>query len=363
MPSRGKSFLLEIRDFIGDPDTERVLLVVGPRALDSPYVQAEWRAALDRCVVVVPLLRIGVTRHRDAHDLRQIDEEDYASIPAEVRDTRVHVIDFRARRGAFLGRSYVEAFEELWRVLADPVVLGPLAPNVPDLPGNFIPRNDYMRVIDRSLLPDGDDPITVHREHRFAVLSGMGGVGKSVLAASFCRACKTRRSFKDGIAWVRMGPRPALPAELIDLFGLPRGTKGAGRSKVGLRDLSCLIVLDDVADPAHVERFTNALGESGRLLITTRDASVATALAARRCDVDLLSEAESQQLLADWSGCAIPDLPPAALQALDECGRLPLAVAMIGAMMKGRPSDRLAARARRPSRREPRRDPPSFPSL
>jgi hypothetical protein len=27
MPSRGKSFLLEIRDFIGDPETERVLLV------------------------------------------------------------------------------------------------------------------------------------------------------------------------------------------------------------------------------------------------------------------------------------------------------------------------------------------------
>jgi tetratricopeptide (TPR) repeat protein len=337
MPSRGKSFLLEIRDFIGDPDTERVLLVVGPRALGSPYVQAEWRAALERCVVVVPLLRIGVAQYRDAHDLRQVDDEDYASIPAEVREARVHAIDFRERRGALPGRPYADAFEALWRVLADPVVLGPLAPDVPDLPGNFIPRADYLRTLERSLLADADDPVTVHGERRFAVLSGMGGVGKSVLAASFCRACKTRRSFKDGIGWVRMGPRPALPAELIDLLGRPQVPGGA---KVGLRDLSCLIVLDDVTDPAHVARFANELGESGRLLVTTRDGAVATVLAAQRCDIDLLTEEESQRLLADWSGCAVADLPSAAIATLQECGRLPLAVAMIGAMMKGRPPDR-----------------------
>jgi hypothetical protein len=99
-------------------------------------------------------------------------------------------------------------------------------------------------------------------------------------------------------------------------------------------------VLDDVTDPTHVTRFKNALGESGRPLITTRDGAVATALSAQRCDVDLLSDVESRQLLADWSGHGPAGLPPAALDALAECGKLPLAVAMIGAMMKGKPPDR-----------------------
>ena len=89
-----------------------------------------------------------------------------------------------------------------------------------------------------------------------------------------------------------------------------------------------------------MERFKNALGESGRLLITTRNAGIATALNGQRYDIDLLTESESLLLLAEWSGCTASDLPPAALAALAECGRLPLAVSMIGAMMKGKPADR-----------------------
>src|SRR5215471_5767114 len=44
MESRGRTFLQEIRDAISD--VERVILVVGPRAIASDYVRAEWEYAL-----------------------------------------------------------------------------------------------------------------------------------------------------------------------------------------------------------------------------------------------------------------------------------------------------------------------------
>jgi len=335
MPSRGKSFLLEIRDFIGDPETERLLLVVGPRAVDSPFVQAEWRAAHQRCVSIVPLLRLGRPRHARPRNARTVDLEDYGLIPAEIQGTGVHAIDFRERRGSLPGRTYEQAFEELWRVLGDRPVLGELAASVPSLPGNFVARGEYLKLLHQYVLPDANQPVNVQLERRFVVLTGMGGVGKSVTAAAFCRSCKTRRSFKDGIAWVRMGSNPQLPVELVDLFGDSRRPFASRRTP--LRDMSCLVVLDDVTDPGHVARFKSELGDSGRLLVTTRDTAVATALNAQRCDVDLLTEAESLALLADWSGLRPNELPPTARDALAECGRLALAISLVGAMMKGKP--------------------------
>lgn len=66
MPSRALTFLQEIRDAIAASD--RLLLMVGPRAVASDYVSAEWRCALELCVAVTPVLRVG----------------DYNMVPAEL---------------------------------------------------------------------------------------------------------------------------------------------------------------------------------------------------------------------------------------------------------------------------------------
>src|SRR5215470_17008837 len=66
MPSRALTFLQEIRDAITACD--RVLLVMGPKAKDSEYVQAEWQYGLSICLPVTVLLRLG----------------DYDLIPAEI---------------------------------------------------------------------------------------------------------------------------------------------------------------------------------------------------------------------------------------------------------------------------------------
>ena len=57
MPNRGHTFPQELRDAVESCD--RLLAVIGPRALASDWVRAEWDHALLYCKGVVPVLRMG----------------------------------------------------------------------------------------------------------------------------------------------------------------------------------------------------------------------------------------------------------------------------------------------------------------
>ena len=57
MPSRALTFIQEIRDAISARD--RLVLVVGPDALASEYVEVEWRWVPDFGKPVTPVLRLG----------------------------------------------------------------------------------------------------------------------------------------------------------------------------------------------------------------------------------------------------------------------------------------------------------------
>lgn len=88
MESRGLTFLQEIRDVIALVD--RVVLVVGPSAVKSEYVQVEWEFALELCKAVVPLLRLGP----EGAIPSVLRREDFALIPSE--PSTFHVPDFRS---------------------------------------------------------------------------------------------------------------------------------------------------------------------------------------------------------------------------------------------------------------------------
>lgn len=91
MPSRDLTFLQEIRDAITHVD--RLLLIVGPKAIASDYVRAEWQYAESICLPIIPLLRLG----------------DYTLIPSSI--ALLHCPDFRE------SRPYDDAFAELQRLL------------------------------------------------------------------------------------------------------------------------------------------------------------------------------------------------------------------------------------------------------
>lgn len=60
-------------------------------------------------------------------------------------------------------------------------------------------------------------------------------------------------------------------------------------------------MLDDVWMWRHADAF-NVLGGRGRLLMSTRDGSVVTALGATAINLDVLSGPLGLRLLAEWSG-------------------------------------------------------------
>jgi WD40 repeat protein len=67
---------------------------------------------------------------------------------------------------------------------------------------------------------------------------------------------------------------------------------------------------------------------------TTRDTSIASAVGAREFTANLLTDEQSRALLAQWSGRNTSALPAEADDLIRECGRLPLALSMIGATLR-----------------------------
>ena len=91
----------------------------------------------------------------------------------------------------------------------------------------------------------------------------------------------------------------------------------------------CLIVVDDVWSMDQVEAFRDALGPRCRLLVTTRDAGLVTALGAHKHEVDILANQQALTLLAEWCGDDPGSLPPEAPLIAEQCGNLPLAIAAV----------------------------------
>ena len=74
------------------------------------------------------------------------------------------------------------------RVVADPPPpLGSLNGDVPGPPPRFRPRPDDLTRIAAETLVDLERPVTVTGPERATIVHGMGGAGKSVLAAAFVR--------------------------------------------------------------------------------------------------------------------------------------------------------------------------------
>jgi tetratricopeptide (TPR) repeat protein len=314
MQSRSRTFLQEIRDAM--EDAERVIAVIGPKAVTSKYVRYEWEHAEVFCKAIVPILRKG----------------EYDLIPPELSD--YHCPDFRNEH------RYGKTLAELVRILSVPVPpLGSLR-NTPRLPAHFLVRqNEIARVLE-SITADVRRPIVVTSAEQTAALHGMAGVGKSVLAAAVARASATRRVFEHGAVWLRLGQTPDLLQKMREL-GLALGDEerhyqyletARGYLQQLLQNKMCLIVLDDVWEVAQVEPFQGALGPRCRLLITSRDGAIATALGAQEHRLDVLSDDEAYALLAAWTEEKFDEA--ASRDIASEVGNLPFALALCGAMIR-----------------------------
>ena len=211
--------------------------------------------------------------------------------------------------------------------------------NLPSLPEHYVPREEYLAPLRQALLSDGAAALGI------VGVRGMGGIGKSVLAAALAHDFQVQAAFPDGVVWLPIGREPNLPARQEELYLFLTGQRenfrdeiqGRGFLASALADKACLVILDDVWDARHAEAFPLRASPSARYLLTTRDAEVLQTLNAQAFSLDVLSPEQAMALLADWAGQPVDSLPAEARAVARECGYLPLALAMVGAFVRQNP--------------------------
>ncbi len=324
MPSRQLTFFQEIRDAVAARD--RLLLVIGPKAVASEYVTQEWRSALEMYKCVNPIVRLDGQRDDGTKT------DGYSLISEELN--LIHAEDFRD------DSRYDEHLANLVRQLSDPApLLGKLVA-VPSLPTNYIARRDKLIKLRDAPLEDLQKPVIVTGSAARIGVQGMGGIGKSVLANALVRDIEVRRAFPDGIFWVGVGQQPdvvelqrRVAKELGDEALFNDLSSGKQKLRELLENRSALLILDDVWRSADADAF-NVIGPRCKLLLTTRDAGLVTSLAGTNYQVQLPTKAESLAILAAAARVSIESLPSTASEVVAECGRLPLALSLCGAWLQ-----------------------------
>jgi hypothetical protein len=215
---------------------------------------------------------------------------------------------------------------------------------VPQLPLHYLPRADDLDPIKDALLSDNKGRVGITGRTIKIGVHGMGGIGKSVLAAALAREEIVQQHFPDGIVWLTIGQSPSLinrQLQLASAFGYKNQDfrdpqHGKSELEQILKRKACLLILDDVWNTKHIEAF-DCLGPKSRLLLTTRDASIVRDIGGENVQIGVLKEDQALTLLANWSRHSVNDLPPEVKDVAKECGYLPLALAMIGGMVKRNP--------------------------
>ena len=174
-----------------------------------------------------------------------------------------------------------------------------------------------------------------------------------MLAQALCHDESVQAAFPDGIIWVKIGEKPT-DTDLINQMretakALDKSTEGfdtlVGSSNLLrnlLKDKSVLLVLDDVWNAKHVSYFQTHGARFCRLLLTTRDADIGKAAGAQAHPLDVLTKELSRRLMASYAGLGEDDLPREADGIIQECAGLPLALAMVAAMLRDEPNSRWA---------------------
>ncbi|UQA96640.1 tetratricopeptide repeat protein [Streptomyces halobius] len=209
---------------------------------------------------------------------------------------------------------------------------------IPSRAQSFQHRAEAQRL--RAAVDGGDSAVLGQ------VLTGMGGVGKTQLAADYARTCWAGGSL-DVLVWITASARTPVVNSYaqagVELCQADPGDaeQAAGTflawltPKAGAKPCRWLIILDDVADPDDLRGLWPPPSRYGRTLVTTRRRDAAlTGEGRRRIEVGLFTEAEAVAYLTASLAARGRHEPVGQITALArDLSYLPLALAQAAAYL------------------------------
>ena len=301
----------------------RTIMVLSPAFLESPYCTAEWAAALREDPT-------GKQRKLVPVRVRPCDPE--GLLGAVVYIDVVGLSESASRAALLAGVSGGRA--KPTGAPAFPIAGGAgervsrpgdgaAIFNVPVLTHTFIGRAGPLDRLARGL--DGDGVVAVTQVH---AIHGLGGVGKTQLAARYAR---THRDDYDVIWWLRAEQTATLRADLAALaaaLGLVEGADVDEQDAIDgahgwlERHGRWLLVFDNATGPDAIVGLVPE-GAGGHVVITSRAHADWRTLHADTLQLDVWERAESRAFLRERTGERDEVALDAVAQAL---GDLPLAL-------------------------------------
>ncbi|QPP05839.1 AAA family ATPase [Streptomyces bathyalis] len=228
-------------------------------------------------------------------------------------------------------------------LLASVVAPGPQQNGPCQLPGDlaeFVGREEELAALRKSLVPGtGSVPV--------AAIVGPGGTGKTALAVH--AAHQLRPVFSDGQLYVNlrgMDEHPVTPEEALARFLRELGLPGSAipqtlderseQLRSLLADRRMLIVLDNARDVRQVRPLLPGTGSCG-VLLTSR-ARITTAPTTCVLELEVFEQHQALALLDRLVGRKrLSAEPHVAAELTEYCGRLPLAVRIVGTKLASKP--------------------------
>jgi hypothetical protein len=254
-----------------------LVVVMSPAAAESEWVEQEVRLAQTLDIPILPLLLAGEV-------ILGLDAVQYEP-----------VLDGRLPSDALVGRLPHDQGS------AERVARARVQHQIGVVPGEAqcFQHRDLLTEVDAALSGGRAAIVT-------QVLTGLGGVGKTQLAAALARQFIEAASL-DVLVWVTAQTRDAVVAAYAraarDLLGVDKNNTEAA-AQAFLEWLSAttgqwLIVLDDLADPDHLTGLWPPRSVSGRVVVTTRRRDDALASHGRMVAVGVFTAEQAHSYLAE----------------------------------------------------------------